>query len=110
MYGGQQFVGGKFVSMWNTKVSLRYVQWPTCRWRQDCFYVEYEGFTEMYSGQHVVGGKFVSMWNMKVSLRYVRWPTSRWRKVCFYVEYKGFTEICTVANMSLAASSFLCGI
>ena len=47
MYGGQHVVGGKIVSMWNTKVSLRYVRWPTCRWRRDCFYVEYEGFTEI---------------------------------------------------------------
>ena len=58
----------------------------------------------MYGGQHVVVGKFVSMWNMEVSLRYVRWPTCRWRLVCFYVECEGFTKICTVANMSLAAS------
>ena len=28
----------------------------------------------------------------------------------FYVEYGGFTEICTVANMSLVARLFLCGI
>ena len=64
----------------------------------------------MYGGQHVVGGKIVSMWNMKLSLRYVRWPTCRWRQDCFFMAYEGFTEICTVANMSLAARLFLCGI
>ena len=47
MYGGQHVVGGKFVSMWNIEVSLRYVRWLTCRSRQDFFYVEYEGFTEI---------------------------------------------------------------
>ena len=47
MYGGQHVVGGKFVSMWNMKDSLRYVWWPSCRWRQVCFFVEYGGFSEI---------------------------------------------------------------
>ena len=87
MYGGQHVVRGKIFSMWNTKDSLRYVRWPTCRWRQDCFYVEDDGFTEI-----------CTVANMSLAARF------------FYVEYEGFTLICTVANMSLAARLFLCGI
>ena len=110
MYGGQLVVGGKIVSMWNTKVSLRYVRWQTCRWRQECFYVEYEGFSEICTVANMslaaslflcgFGGftEICTVANMSLAAR------------LSYVEYEGFTEICTVANMSLAARLFLCGI